>query len=139
MSKQGCARDQGTTQYCAEAMELEQERSRLTNEVIRLTYVLDAANARIAKLEDAHLGQMKRANDLFVELTAANADREQLREAALDALSSLVATVTLLEHPQPIKAAPSNKMFAQMMADYRAAIVRCRAALDPFTKVRSGA
>ena len=49
-------------------------------------------------------------------------------EALKDVLVNLVAAVSLLEH-SPKTAAPSNKMFDQMLADYRASIERGRAAL----------
>lgn len=52
-----------------------------------------------------------------------------MREAAKDALASLVAATSLLEL-SPKKAAPSDKMFDQMIADYKASIERTRAALS---------
>ena len=55
-------------------------------------------------------------------------ERDALREAALDALAALVAAVSLLEGGGK-KAAASDKMFAQMLVDYRASIERTRAAL----------
>jgi len=51
-----------------------------------------------------------------------------LREALKDALCSLVAAVSLLESGGK-KAAPSDKMFSQMLADYKNSIERARAAL----------
>jgi hypothetical protein len=56
------------------------------------------------------------------------AENARLREAALDALAGLVAAHSLLERGGK-KAAPSNKMFEQMLCDYGAAITRARAAL----------
>lgn len=41
---------------------------------------------KVESLEDAHLGKMKRANDLFAELAAMRAERDRLREA-LDTIS----------------------------------------------------
>lgn len=52
----------------------------------------------------------------------------RLREVLLDAAVSLVAAVSLLERGGK-KAAPSDKMFAVMLDDYRASIERARAAL----------
>lgn len=48
---------------------------------------------------------------------------EALEAAVIDALSSLVAAVSLLERGEK-KAAPSDKMFAQMLIDYNSAIER---------------
>ena len=53
---------------------------------------------------------------------------EKLREAALDALAGLVAAHSLLKRGGK-KAAPSDKMFEQMLCDYGATITRVRAAL----------
>ena len=53
-----------------------------------------------------------------------------IREALKHALASLVAAISLLERtPRAKKAAPSDKMFDQMIADYKAAIEQGRAAL----------
>ncbi|MFN8994187.1 MAG: hypothetical protein ACK5X3_11080 [Pseudomonadota bacterium] len=65
---------------------------------------------------------------LAAERDALRAENARLREAALDALAGLVAAHSLLERGGK-KAAPSNKMFEQMLCDYGAAITRTRAAL----------
>jgi len=52
-----------------------------------------------------------------------------LREALRDVGASLVAAISLLER-SPKTAAPSNKMFDQMLNDYRASIVRMRPLLQ---------
>ena len=49
-------------------------------------------------------------------------------EAAIDAGASLAAAISLLEKGSK-KAAPSNKMFDQMLADYRASLERTRTTL----------
>jgi hypothetical protein len=55
---------------------------------------------------------------------------EGLREALTDILAHLAAAISLLERtPAAKKAAPSNKMFDQMLADYHASLERGRAAL----------
>jgi hypothetical protein len=55
----------------------------------------------------------------------------KLREGLKDVLASLVATVSLLGRiPNARLAAPSNKMFEQMMLDYEATIERARARLQ---------
>ena len=48
--------------------------------------------------------------------------------ASVDTAASLVAAISLLEKGGK-KAAPSNKMFDQMMADYRASLERTRTTL----------
>lgn len=60
---------------------------------------------------------------------AAETKLATLTEALLDATASLVAAVSLLEHGGN-KAAPSDKMFKMMLADYRKSIARARAALS---------
>jgi hypothetical protein len=65
---------------------------------------------------------------LAAERDALKAENARLREAALDALAGLVAAHSLLERGGK-KAAPSNKMFEQMLCDYGATITRTRAAL----------
>ena len=52
----------------------------------------------------------------------------KLTDALSDVLSSLVAAVSLLERGGK-KAAPSDKMFVQMLKDYSASIERGRAVL----------
>lgn len=50
------------------------------------------------------------------------------REIVIDLLSSLVAAVSLLKNGSK-KAAPSNRMFDQMIADYERSIERGRAVM----------
>ena len=54
--------------------------------------------------------------------------RRERREPVVDLLASLVGAVSLLKRGSK-KAAPSDRMFDQMIADYEAAIERGRAAL----------
>lgn len=54
--------------------------------------------------------------------------RSEQRSVVIDLLASLVAAVSLLKRGSK-KAAPSNRMFDQMIADYERAIERGRAAL----------
>lgn len=64
--------------------------------------------------------------------TEANADliaaAPDLQDALLDVAASLAAAISLLERG-PKTAAPSNKMFDQMLTDYRASLTRARAAI----------
>ena len=75
----------------------------------------------------------ERMSKLDFERTAAELERDalreenaRLREALIDILASLVASVDLLERGGK-KAAPSDKMFAQMLVDYKNSIERGRA------------
>lgn len=61
-------------------------------------------------------------------MTKSDGGVSDLSEALLDTLASLVAAVSLLERGGK-KAAPSDKMFEMMLADYRASIHRARAVL----------
>lgn len=54
---------------------------------------------------------------------------EVLGAALLDVTASLAAAISLLER-SPKTAAPSNKMFDQMLKDYRASLERARAYLS---------
>jgi hypothetical protein len=63
------------------------------------------------------------------KITCLRAENERLREALIDTTASLVASVSLLERGGK-KAAPSDKMFAQMLVDYKNSIDRARAALE---------
>jgi hypothetical protein len=58
----------------------------------------------------------------------AEQQRDELLQAGKDALSSLVAAVSLLERGGK-KAAASDKMFVQMLVDYNNSINRSRAAI----------
>lgn len=57
-----------------------------------------------------------------------DAELSALRESTIDVTASLAAAVSLLERGGK-KGAPSHRMFAVMLADYRASLDRARAAL----------
>lgn len=79
--------------------------------------------------EAAPLGELQERIEVpLPALRALLAERDALRGAAMDALSSLVAAVSLLEGGGK-KAAPSDKMFRQMLVDYNNSITRARQAL----------
>ena len=67
------------------------------------------------------------------EITRLRAENARLREALIDTTASLVASVSLLERGGK-KAAPSDKMFAQMLVDYKNSIDRARASLEGVTE-----
>lgn len=56
------------------------------------------------------------------------AEIERLREASIGCAAALAAAISLLERGGR-KAAPSDRMFAQMLEDYRRALADTRAAL----------
>lgn len=60
---------------------------------------------------------------------------DKLEKALKDTLSHLVAAASLLSR-SPKTAAPSNKMFDQMVVDYKAAAKRARAALAEVAALR---
>lgn len=57
------------------------------------------------------------------------ADPEALREALLHTTASLAAAISLLERGSK-KAAPSDKMFDMMLADYRKALASAQTTLN---------
>lgn len=65
-------------------------------------------------------------------LEALAAENGVLREAAIDCAASLNAAISLLERggKSAKKAAPSDKMFDLMVADYKASLERARATLN---------
>jgi hypothetical protein len=98
-------------------------------EIERLTdVIIDDAQA-IGRSAEACMGMMNQRDEAITRAEAAERERDKLRQISVDVLSSLVAAVSLLER-SPKKAAPSDKMFDQMIADYKASISRARAALN---------
>lgn len=69
------------------------------------------------------------------EREEAAAEITRLRAALLHTLASLEAAISLLEHGGKAakKAAPSDKMFDQMLKDYRTQADKARAALEERT------
>lgn len=95
-----------TTAYVAAA---EAERDRLKMELVAEVVRREEANAYGDAEHDRAL--------------AAEAKCDALREAAIGAAAALAAAISLLERtPKATKAAPSDRMFDQMLSDYRAAL-----------------
>ena len=101
--------------------ELEKERDEALNQ-------LDSARHSIAVLE-------KRVKTFSEGWGVADKGRLEAEaklakavKAAVDTCASLAAAISLLDRGGK-KAAPSNKMFDQMMADYRASLERTRTTL----------
>jgi hypothetical protein len=91
---------------------------------------MEAQNQLTAERERADMLEAAN-NDLgvvFSERDAALAEARELREAFKDVLAHLVAAHSLLERGGK-KAAPSDKMFDQMLKDYAASIERGRSLL----------
>ena len=63
--------------------------------------------------------------------TAPSGDAERYRRTAIDVAASLAAAISLLEKGGKAakKAAASDRMFDQMLTDYRASLDRARAAI----------
>ena len=90
---------------------------------------LASCRDKLAKENDASL-------KLIAQLTAEREVSDKLEKALKDTLSHLVAAASLLSR-SPKTAAPSNKMFDQMVVDYKAATMRSRAALAEVAAIRS--
>lgn len=69
---------------------------------------------------------------LEAALDAAEARAERLRNVSIGVMASLAAAISLLERGGKAakKAAPSDKMFDQMLIDYKSALERARKALE---------
>lgn len=80
-------------------------------------------------INDARDADNEPMEELLVRILAALSQPDAMREALEDTLASLVAAHSLLSRSSK-KAAPSDKMFDQMMADYAESIERARAALN---------
>lgn len=72
---------------------------------------------------------LERAFPEVVEAAAPVSEPVLSREATMRVMSSLAAAISLLER-SPKKAAASNKMFDQMLDDYRKALDAARAELN---------
>lgn len=74
----------------------------------------------------------KEGNDVrALTAVATPAPSDAMRKIAISVIASLAAAISLLERvPNAKKAAPSNKMFEQMLCDYRNALENARAALS---------
>ena len=88
-------------------------------------------NARADR--DAERGKVKSLREentrLSDKIAALKAENERLRAAAISTMASLAATISLLERGGK-RAAPSDKMFAQMLVDYHKSLSDARAALE---------
>lgn len=75
----------------------------------------------------AELSEMHREKKQS-RIEALENDNAELQKALTNVCASLVAAISLLEKGGKV-AAPSNKMFDQMLMDYKASIDRARAVL----------
>jgi hypothetical protein len=118
------------------------ERDEALNQLDSARHSVDVLEKRVAglmsKLGEAQLIAgiaLHAQKQLEVDLTAANARAAAAEaklakagDAAVDAGASLAAAISLLERGGR-KAAPSNKMFDQMLVDYRNSLERTRTTL----------
>lgn len=105
---------------CADAAaEIERQAARIAE----LTAERDEARAGCAQMEKAWEGNQ----DL---LAAAEARSVELETKMIGVVAALSAAVSLLER-SPKTAAPSDKMFDQMLEDYTRALATARTALNP--------
>lgn len=89
-----------------------------------------SCDERPGTCRNAHGCHCDEIANLLIRARAAEARSTKLEEALQEALPSLLAAISLLER-SPKTAAPSNKMFDQMLADYRAsALIASRALQD---------
>ena len=81
-----------------------------------------------------------RITDLEARLAAAEAGEDALAKQAIRVMASLAAAISLLGRGGKAakKAAPSDKMFDQMLKDYRASLEAGRAALAAYEARRKG-
>lgn len=111
------------------------EETRLRDEFVQIIrpWFEVAMNSAIPEPWDVSEHCAARAADAILIRLRGEADyhrarAERLAEVLLGATASLVAATSLLERGGK-RAAPSDKMFAQMLADYRAAAEVARQAL----------
>ena len=76
--------------------------------------------------------------EVLVDPDRLTAERDAFREALCDAAAHLAAAISLLERGGK-KGAPSDKMFAMMLDDYRKSSDRARTALNNLTSVEKTA
>ena len=122
------------------ADELEKARAELEGHLQLIEVLEEQRDAALARAEAAERERdwhksLTQSHDLLADnaalkarANAAEAKVAKLREALIDILASLVASVDLLERGGK-KAAPSDKMFAQTLVDYKNRIERGRAAV----------
>ena len=110
----------------AEELKTQLEITSLREELYGANAEIDQFSGILADYKNAAASEAERANELTAENIALREENARLREALIDILASLVASVDLLERGGK-KAAPSDKMFAQMLVDYKNSIERGRA------------
>lgn len=90
----------------------------------------ETVERRAARIASWHPSDSHALSDAAL-LRTLLAERETLRKAATAVAASLAAAISLLERGGKAakKAAPSDKMFDQMLVDYRRSLDRARTAL----------
>jgi len=82
---------------------------------------ITSLRAEVERLRTQGFLHLSNYQDAKTEVSRLTAELEAAREALMTVLASLAAAVSLLER-SPKTAAPSNKMFDQMVSDYKGAL-----------------
>ena len=90
------------------------------------------------EVADSIIALFARAEAAEARATTAEAQVVAMGEAGIGCVSALAAAISLLERaPAARKAAPSDRMFACMLDDYRKALETARAALSDTHNART--
>jgi hypothetical protein len=108
-------------------LEAADEITRLREENARLRELGASAREESARLRNDNFEWLQQLSATNHQLEKEQEDIQKLRRMLIHVLAGFVASVDLLERGGK-KAAPSNKMFAQMLIDYKNSIERGRAA-----------
>ena len=100
----------------------------LLRENARLRELVVSAREENARLRNDNFEWLQQLSATNHQLEREQKEIQKLREVLIGVLAGFVASVDLLERGGK-KAAPSDKMFAQMLVDYKNRIERGRAAV----------
>ena len=107
---------------------LREENARLREESARLRELVVSAREENARLRNDNFEWLQQLSATNHQLEKEPKEIQKLRKTLIGVLAGFVASVDLLERGGK-KAAPSDKMFAQMLDDYKNRIERGRAAV----------
>ena len=111
-----------------EITRLREENARLREESARLRELVVSAREENARLRNDNFEWLQQLSATNHQLEKEPKEIQKLRKTLIGVLAGFVASVDLLERGGK-KAAPSDKMFAQMLDDYKNRIERGRAAV----------
>jgi hypothetical protein len=112
----------------AEPVIREQADNALREESARLRELVVSAREENARLRNDNFEWLQQLSATNHQLEKEQKEIQKLRRTLIGVLAGFVASVELLERGGK-KAAPSDKMFAQMLKDYKNRIERGRAAV----------